>query len=138
MLVCHHLIKLLDAAEQRGDIVQRICVVPYANPIGLSQNLMGSHIGRFSTATGINFNRNWFDVSAALAEKFTRLAKDNDKGQLMRGTAGSPAEAHNVRAVRNAILSELEGKQSAAMEVEMKRRLLRVAATSDIVLDLHW
>ena len=135
LLVCSHLIKLLDAAEQKGDIVKRICIVPYANPVGLAQNVLGSHIGRFSTATGINFNRNWLDVSDGLVAKF---GGDGGGGELLRaGNAGSDAQAHNVRAVRRAILAELDAKKSAVAEVEMKRRLLKIAATSDIVLDLH-
>lgn len=126
MLVCHHLIKLLDAAEIRGEIVHRVCVVPYANPLGLSQTVLGSHLGRFSTTTGINFNRNWLDVSDSLAEK---LAEG-------RGLSDSDP-SHNIRLIRRAILAELDTKKTTTAEIEMKRRLLRLAATSDVVLDLH-
>lgn len=49
LLVTHHLIKLLDEAELRGDIQQKITIVPFANPIGLSQQILESH--SMSTAT---------------------------------------------------------------------------------------
>jgi len=129
MLVCHHLIKLLDAAELRGEIVHRVCVVPYANPLGLSQTVLGSHLGRFSTTTGINFNRNWLDVSDSLAEKLT-------EGGGGGGLSDSDP-SHNIRLIRRAILAELDTKKTTTAEIEMKRRLLCLAATSDVVLDLH-
>ena len=59
MLVLHHLMKDLDVLQQEGLIHKKITVVPYANPIGLAQDLLGTHIGRFSLNTGTNFNRNF-------------------------------------------------------------------------------
>jgi len=52
IVVANHLIKLLEQADQKGLIRKQIVIIPYANPIGLSQKLMGSHIGRFSLSTG--------------------------------------------------------------------------------------
>ena len=45
MLVAHKLIKMLDACDQRGEILKRVIIVPHANPIGLSQNILNSGIG---------------------------------------------------------------------------------------------
>ena len=45
MLVAHKLIKMLDDFDKRGEIQKQIIVVPYANPIGLSQNILNSGIG---------------------------------------------------------------------------------------------
>ena len=45
ILVAQQLISLLDAADARGEIAREIIIVPFANPIGLSQNILGSHIG---------------------------------------------------------------------------------------------
>ena len=45
MLVAHKLIKMLDDFDERGQIQKQIIVVPYANPIGLSQNILNSGIG---------------------------------------------------------------------------------------------
>lgn len=43
LLVAHHLIKLLDAAERNNEIQQKITIVPFANPIGLSQQILETH-----------------------------------------------------------------------------------------------
>jgi predicted deacylase len=138
LLVTSHLVKLLDSAAQRGEVVQRICLVPYANPIGLSQNVLGSHVGRFSTSTGINFNRNWVDVSQALGDRLAAaLTGEDEVLRLKKGEPGSAEERHNVQVIRAGLLSELETLRSVVCEVEMKRRLLCLAGTSDVVLDLH-
>lgn len=133
LLVASHLVRLLDEAEARGEVLQRVCVVPFANPIGLSQHVLGTHIGRFSTETGVNFNRNWPDVTQALTAKF-----DLASGAGLREGHDEAACAHNVATIRAAILAELDAKGPlASAEPEMKRRLLREAAVSDVCLDLH-
>ncbi len=55
MMAAHHLIRLLDEAEKRGEITGEIVVVPVANPIGLAQNVAGTHIGRSEIRGGGNF-----------------------------------------------------------------------------------
>src|SRR5689334_4789337 len=55
ILVMHHLLPLLDAAAATGEIAGELIVVPVANPIGLSQNINGAHLGRFDLAGGGNF-----------------------------------------------------------------------------------
>ena len=57
LLVLNKLVKDLDELEAEGKICKKIVVLPYANPIGLQQDMLGSHIGRFNFATGVNFNR---------------------------------------------------------------------------------
>ena len=94
--MAHHLIKLLDAADKAGNILQEISIVPYANPIGLSQSLLGTHIGRFSLDTGVNFNREYMDIAPLVAEKVeTMLCFDPDE---------------NVRIIRQALLEALDSK----------------------------
>jgi predicted deacylase len=126
---------MLIGAAARGEVLRRVCVVPVANPLGLAQNVLGLHLGRFSLATGVNFNRSWPELSKGVATRLVASAS------LQHGAAGpeqlAREEAHNVRAVRAALLAELAATPSAVPEVEMKRRLLEVAATSDVVLDLH-
>jgi predicted deacylase len=42
LLVCHHLIHLLEEAASKGLVDNsEIIIVPFANPIGLSQNILG-------------------------------------------------------------------------------------------------
>ena len=50
MLVLHHLLQMLEQAEERGEICGEIVAVPYANPIGLTQFVNGEHLGRFALA----------------------------------------------------------------------------------------
>jgi hypothetical protein len=123
LLVAHHLIRLLDQADQEGKISGKICIVPYANPIGLDQQLLGSHIGRFGFETGINFNRNWMDITASVAQAVEGLLTDNAED--------------NVRIIRAEMLKQIDLVHSNKEEVNMKKILFRMAAPSDIVLDLH-
>ena len=56
MLVAHHLAALLDDAARADRIAGEIVLVPAANPIGLDQNVAGTHVGRYELAGGGNFN----------------------------------------------------------------------------------
>jgi predicted deacylase len=124
LLVNHHLLRMLDEAEKRGDIKESIVVVPYANPIGLSQELLGTHIGRFNLATGINFNREWPDLIDLVGSKVD--------GQLSVDDA-----VENVKTIRKAILAALDEASSNKEEIRMKQILYRESCDADIVLDLH-
>jgi predicted deacylase len=124
LLVCHHLLKMLDAAERNGRLRKKIVIVPYANPIGLKQVLLGSHEGRFSFASGVNFNRNWIDVTNAVGD---RIGND-----LIMGDS-----THNIALIRRLILEEIDKLTLWKADDVMKKELFRVASVSDIVVDLH-
>lgn len=124
MLVANHLCRMLDRADACGLIRDKeIVVIPFANPIGLSQNILGTHMGRFSLSSGTNFNRDWPNVTAGVLDR-------------VRGNLGPNAE-RNVSIVRAAILEELSGRKPLKADAVMKHELYRLAALSDIVLDLH-
>src|SRR5262249_54208541 len=89
MLVAHHLMRLLDAADAQGAITGEIVLVPVANPIGLSQSLNDHLLGRHEASGGGNFNRSWPDLYPTLLD---RLA----------GKLGSDA-ARNIELVRTAL-----------------------------------
>ena len=55
----HYLIPMLEKAEAEGRLRGSITLVPHANPIGAAQHLFGEHMGRFSTGTRANFNRDF-------------------------------------------------------------------------------
>ena len=57
LLVLHHLRMLLDSAAARGEVLGQVVINPYANPIGLAQNVNGKLVGRFSLGGAGNFNR---------------------------------------------------------------------------------
>ena len=69
MLVAHHLRTRLAALEAQGEITGTIIVVPVANPVGLSQMMLRSHLGRFEAATGENFNRHYPELMTPVAER---------------------------------------------------------------------
>jgi predicted deacylase len=59
--ILHHLALVLEEAESAGKIVGRVRIVPQANPIGLHQNVMEQHMGRYHLGSRTNFNRS-FDL----------------------------------------------------------------------------
>ncbi|KSV76075.1 hypothetical protein N185_16635 [Sinorhizobium sp. GW3] len=57
-LVLHHLEQILtglDTNAWRGEVI----LVPFANPLGLTQAISGNPIGRLELASGMNFNLSW-------------------------------------------------------------------------------
>lgn len=123
MLVAHHLAALLDDAAKDGRIAGEIVLVPVANPIGLDQNVAGTHVGRYELAGGGNFNRGFPDLTDAVA---ARIA-----GALGRD------EATNARAVRNALAVTIASVEPQGPLAYMRHALMRLAVDADIVLDLH-
>lgn len=135
LLVAHHLIHMLDDADKRGDIKQEITIVPFANPIGLSQILLGSHIGRFNLDTAINFNRDWPDYTSQVISKL-------EEGEA----AGAPLlksddSNHNVKVIRNLLLEACHSDQESGVpkkeDQSLKQILYEIMCACDIVLDLH-
>ncbi|MGL5447218.1 MAG: succinylglutamate desuccinylase/aspartoacylase family protein [Rhabdaerophilum sp.] len=123
MLVAHHLRESLKTIEAEGRIRGEILLVPAANPIGLPQVLLGSHLGRFHLADGVNFNRGY----PALTEKAAYWLE----GKL----TSDPAQ--NLPMVREALHSALDAASSARPVDVLKKILLRLALDADTVLDLH-
>jgi len=123
MLVLHHLVRLLDAADAEGAIQGEVAVVPAANPIGLAQRLNGSHVGRNELGGGGNFNRNWPDLGALVAP----LVKDD-----LDYDAGA-----NLLLVRAAVTRVIEDLEAGTELDSLRHAILRLAADADIVLDLH-
>eukprot|EP01035_Chromulina_nebulosa_P026775 gene26775-35098_t len=142
LLVTNHLLKFLDKAQRLGAVLKKVIIVPFANPIGLSQHFLGYFPGRFSLSTGTNFNREFLNVTDRVYVRLVRA--------LQNATAAPDEvlsvdnEVHNVAVVRRAILAEIDEahRQSLSVkgekeEVAMKRLLYSKACVADIVLDLH-
>ncbi len=122
-LAAHHLVCLLTAADERGEIDGDITVVPMANPVGTSQFLLTSQTGRYDLATGGNYNRGFMDVSNALCAS-------------LEGKLGSDAKA-NKRLVEDDITSLLAERTTYSEAEWLQQTLLTLACGADIVLDLH-
>jgi uncharacterized protein len=97
--------------------------VPYANPLGLSQHLLGQHQGRFDLRDGLNFNRHYADLTNTVA----RLAGPQLGADIER----------NTQLIREALRSAAAELHSLQPAQDLKNRLLQTAIDSDIVLDLH-
>lgn len=123
MLVAQRLRLQLSALDEAGQIAGEVLLVPYANPIGLAQQVLGQHHGRFDLRDGLNFNRHVADLAEAAAT-------------AVQGRLGGDARA-NVACVR-AALREAAASLAAIHPVDdLKNRLLQLAVDADIVLDLH-
>lgn len=123
LLVQHHLTRMLEAADAEGAIAGQILLLPYANPIGLAQQVNARLVGRYDMAGGGNFNRNWPDLYTPLAE-------------TLDGRLGADAAA-NVALIRNAMLAHIDTLQATTPLGRLRLALTRLAADADIVLDLH-
>lgn len=123
ILVAHALKRQLQALEDKGLIRGEVVLVPFANPIGLSQQLLGIHQGRFDLRDGGNFNRNYADITPqAIA--------------LVQDSLGDDPQ-RNMRLIRDALRQAVKSLPAAHPVQDLKNQLLRLAVDSDIVLDLH-
>jgi uncharacterized protein len=123
LLVAQRLRTMFAALEAQGALQGEIVLVPFANPLGLAQQLLGQHQGRFHLADGVNFNRGYAELAQAA-------------GDAIEGRLG-PDAALNQQVVRAALRDAAEALTAETPAQDLKRRLLQLAITSDIVLDLH-
>ena len=123
MLVAQKLRTLLAALESQGQLLGQVVLVPYANPLGLAQHLLGQHQGRFDLRDGINFNRHVADLSVAVAN-------------AVREHLGDDAD-RNAALVRQALRDAACALTAMDAVTDLKNQLLQLAVDADIVLDMH-
>lgn len=123
MLALHHLRRLLDSAEARGDVLGEIVLVPIANPIGLEQTLMHDAMGRFDFNSGENFNRRYPNLAPLIGERLGRELSHDLR--------------ENRQLIRRAMHDALQQMQPDSEIDSMRRAQLQLAHDADIVLDLH-
>ena len=113
----------LAEADAAGAVTGEIVVVPFANPIGLSQQIMMEALGRYDLDTNRNYNRGFPDLTDEVADAVDgRLVDDG---------------ARNVALIREAMASALAGRRDAREADVLKLTLLRLSRDADLVLDLH-
>ncbi|SIT45267.1 Succinylglutamate desuccinylase/aspartoacylase [Paraburkholderia ribeironis] len=123
MLVAWRLRKHFASLEAAGKLRGEVIVVPVANPIGLNQRVLGSHIGRFEGNTAQNFNRNFYDLTTLVMHRVeARLTRNIDE---------------NRQVVRTAMREALD-EQTPLTELDSQRLALqKLSCDADVVIDLH-
>ncbi|MDB5875256.1 MAG: Succinylglutamate desuccinylase / Aspartoacylase family protein [Ramlibacter sp.] len=122
-MALHYLMPMLADADKRGLIKGEIIVVPTVNPIGLSQLAGNNHLGRYDFLGRDNFNRNWLDLSDAVAQRVgQRLGKNAQE---------------NVALIRAAALAELGAMRPLNELQTLRVEVMKLSVDADIVLDLH-
>jgi len=123
IMVLHHLLALLRAADEAGELNARFVVFPMVNPLGMGDIEFGQHQGRYNRSSGVNHNRDWpvlFDaVGDGLAEKLGNDAQEN------------------VQAVRNALRDWAESLPRVTAFDQWRQCVVAEACNADYVFDLH-
>ena len=123
LMVLHHLIPMLDKAEAEGRINGEIIILPYANPIGLSQRIGGAAPGRYAFDGTGNYNRNWPSFTEAVADRLNGpLSGDRD------------ADKERVRGALREVVAEMPERTETH---HWRKQLMSLAIDADVVLDLH-
>lgn len=122
-MALHHLMPLLAEADKKGLIQGEIILVPTVNPIGQAQLVGNSHAGRYNLLSYENFNRNWIDLTDAVAERVGKKL-------------GADAEA-NVRTIRKAAQDSLKALKPLNELSTLRVEVQKLSCDADFVLDLH-
>ena len=122
-MAIHHLLPMLRDADAAGQLRARFVLFPSVNPLGLSTRVLRRHIGRYDLETGVNYNRRWPDLHAAVAADIA-------------GKLGSDAKA-NVAAIRAAVGAWIDAQNPVTAIQRVRLQVLKSAHDADIVLDLH-
>ncbi len=120
LLLATELITRLRQLEDQGAIRGKVTLVPFANPIGLSQRVLGEPQGRFDLASGGNFNRG-----------FTDFASDVRRLLMTRDPAKRSSE------VGAAFDTVLDRHPPSDIVEELQQLLVRLSSEADTILDLH-
>lgn len=122
-MALHHLLPLLRDADAAGQLKARFTIFPSVNPLGLANYSLRHHIGRYDIETGVNYNRRWPDLYPQVAD-------------AIAGKLGDDAKA-NLATIRAAVAAWIDSQQPRTAIQQLRLLVLKSAAASDIVLDLH-
>ncbi len=123
IVVLDHLIGRLSETDAAGRVTGEIVVVPFANPVGLAQQVMMEALGRHDLDTNRNYNRGFPDIlDGVVTHVDGRLGNDRDA---------------NVSMVRAAAAAVLDRRRDLREDDVLKVTLFRLSCDCDFVLDLH-
>ena len=123
IVVLDHLLDRLAEADAAGRVTGEVVVVPFANPIGLAQQLFMEAQGRYDIDTNRNYNRGFPNLADEVAGR-------------VEGRLGDDGAA-NVALVRTAMAEALAARRDAREPEVLKALLLGLSHDADLVLDLH-
>jgi uncharacterized protein len=123
ILVALALKKLLQEAEASEQILGEVVLVPYANPLGLSQHVHGQHHGRFALHDGQNFNRGYADLAQDVAKRLGAKLDHDPRA--------------NAVLIRAALREATQALSALTSAQDLKRRLLQMAIDANVVIDMH-
>lgn len=123
LLVARALATTLAHIEAAGHLLGEVVLVPFANPIGLTQIQLGQQEGRFDLGDGVNFNRGYPELGEQIAAQVAPLLKADGLS--------------NTAIIRQALRSAVDKLVVHGTTQDLKKRLLQLAIDADVVLDLH-
>jgi len=138
--VAYRLIEYLSKHPPLGDVT----IVPSANPHGSNMKVGEYTQGRFSTVTGENFNRAYFDLvgdgspseTSKGSERFVDLADFVDRFRGEDSSRIGSAFRDALRGALDAIRTQMI-EWGAAPERRLALEIQSMSIDADIVLDLH-
>ena len=122
-MALHHLLPMLRDADAAGQLRAHFTIFPSVNPLGLANYSLRHHIGRYDVETGVNYNRRWPDLYPLVADAVAGKLTDDPRANLVT--------------IRAAVTAWIDGQQPRTAIQQLRLLVLRSAAASDIVLDLH-
>ncbi|TNF87031.1 MAG: succinylglutamate desuccinylase/aspartoacylase family protein [Gammaproteobacteria bacterium] len=123
ILILHHLLELLHAADEAGELQALFVVFPMVNPLGMADIEFGQHQGRYNRASGVNHNRGWPVLYDAV-------------GEGLAGRLGDDA-ASNIEIVRGALREWAEQLPLTTAFEQWRQIVCSEACDADYVFDLH-
>ena len=123
ILTLHHLLSLLRAADEANLLRAQFVLFPMVNPLGMGDIEFQRHQGRYSRATGVNYNRAWPELYPAVTADLLAELDDDAEANVMR--------------VRRALRSWVEQMPRQTVVDEWRYALYAEACDADYVFDLH-
>src|SRR5690554_2314711 len=120
IMAIHHLLPLLEAAEAKGQLRSRFTLLPMVNPLGMGQRLFEDHVGRYDFRGGVNFNRRWPDLFAAVGETVAPRLTDDPEA--------------NVATIRSAVRDWLAAQKPLTANQKLRHLVMTEAYDADYVL----
>lgn len=123
ILILHHLLQLLRDADNAGELQAQFVVFPMVNPLGMGDIEFGQHQGRYNRSTGVNHNRAWPELYAAV-------------GGDLDARLGDDASA-NIALLRAALRDWAQALPRLTAFDQWRQTIISEACDADYVFDLH-